>query len=900
MSAPETVSGTPDPSSPRPRRSFSPLGIELAFAVLAASLVATFVTWRATDQVVSRRAENKFYVEVQQIAFRVDKQIARYLDTLVAFQGFYAASKSVERDKFRAYYRGLHITEQYPGFTAIDFVEYVPAADRAAFIERVRADTSIRDSGFPDFNIFPDDGRADAFVVTYIEPFELFERKVHGFDLGSDPIRRGIIEQARDTGTIVATPPLTLISDEGSAAGSFLLLQPVYRNGMPTDTLDERRAAFHGLIAGMFRATGLFADIIGPEGIHPQTLFQVFDGTLLSEETMLYGVYGTGRREPNPAAWHKGLEQIQTLDVGGRTWTMVFRAPSDFGLGTFERILPLAALVLGIAFGLLLFTVLYNLSTSRTQALKLAGHMTEELRSSESHFRSLIDHAQDIITILEPTGVIRYESPSVKRILGYEQHDLIRQNAFSYMHPEDVPGTLKTLSEGVLVPGSSRWAIFRFRHKDGSWRTLEAIGTNLLFNPAVRGIVINSRDVTDRMEAQRQIQETSERFRTLVSNLPGVVYRCACDSDWTMEYLSDAIEPICGYPAADFIGNRAHTFASIIHPDDRMMVERVVLDAVLKREPYVLDCRVVHRDGSVHWVYEKGQGVFGPDGKVLYLDGALFDVTDRKLDEQEIRAAYHTLKETQNQLVHVEKLASIGKLAAGVAHEVKNPLAIVIQGINFLEAVPAAQGPQEAEVLQMMKKAITRADIIIRDLLDFARPTPLTLKRGPIGPVLEASVELVKSQLKRQNVQVTRQIQPDLPPVMLDEHQMRQVFINLIMNAFQAMPNGGDLFLRASARQITARELSHARGTNGKWAPGQTALVCEIEDTGVGIPAASLSKVTDPFFTTKPAGQGTGLGLSITQSILGSHQGLLAIESVEGKGTKISILLPVAGEAGRG
>jgi PAS domain S-box-containing protein len=144
-------------------------------------------------------------------------------------------------------------------------------------------------------------------------------------------------------------------------------------------------------------------------------------------------------------------------------------------------------------------------------------------------------------------------------------------------------------------------------------------------------------EIAERQQAEAALRASEERFRSLVSNIPGAIYRCACDCDWTMEFISDAIQEISGYRATDFIHNSVRTFASLIHPEDLAMVERAVHKGLDARQPYIIEYRIIHADGSVRWVYEKGQGIFDEDGNVLYLDGAIFDISDRKQAEQKLR-----------------------------------------------------------------------------------------------------------------------------------------------------------------------------------------------------------------------------------------------------------------------
>jgi two-component system NtrC family sensor kinase len=181
----------------------------------------------------------------------------------------------------------------------------------------------------------------------------------------------------------------------------------------------------------------------------------------------------------------------------------------------------------------------------------------------------------------------------------------------------------------------------------------------------------------------------------------------------------------------------------------------------------------------------------------------------------------------------------------------------------------------------------------VRDLLNFSRQAPLELKACDMNAVMSASLGLVEKQLTLNNINVTEEFNEHLPPVTVDENQMKQVFINILLNALQAMPHGGELVLRTSIKALADLPEEITRRAMGSFRPGETALLCEVKDTGVGIPKDKLGRVFDPFFTTKPAGQGTGLGLAITRSIIEKHRGLIAIESKEGHGATVTIALPI-------
>ena len=263
----------------------------------------------------------------------------------------------------------------------------------------------------------------------------------------------------------------------------------------------------------------------------------------------------------------------------------------------------------------------------------------------------------------------------------------------------------------------------------------------------------------------------------------------------------------------------------------------------------------------------------------------------------ELDTAYRELQSTQSMLVQAEKMAAIGQLASGVAHEVKNPLGIIMQGVNFLESTLAQDRGDDRQVLQIIKEAVLRSDKIVRDMLNFARQTPLEQVACDLNGVLRTALELVGKQFTLQNVRVIERLDAGLPRTPLDANQIQQVLLNVLINALQAMPQGGSLTLSTSVvtRQALPRE--PAQRLPGV-PPHQRLLLCQVQDTGMGMSHDKLARTFEPFFTTKPAGQGTGLGLAISRSIIEKHRGAIWLESVERQGTTACIALPIAnGEA---
>ena len=225
------------------------------------------------------------------------------------------------------------------------------------------------------------------------------------------------------------------------------------------------------------------------------------------------------------------------------------------------------------------------------------------------------------------------------------------------------------------------------------------------------------------------------------------------------------------------------------------------------------------------------------------------------------REAHAELQRTQFQLIESAKLESVGRLAAGVAHEVKNPLMTLSLGADYFLG-RKTDNPEEAQLVQDMKEAVHRASSVINVLLDYARPRPLQRTRQSIHDIIENSLALVRHQLIKQRATVVREFAPTLLSLSLDRPRIEHMFVNLFLNALQAMPPGGTLTVRTFAASL---------GGDADGAPA--GVTVEVDDTGHGIMLESADKLFEPFFTTKPAGQGTGLGLAIVRRIMEIHSG---------------------------
>jgi len=244
----------------------------------------------------------------------------------------------------------------------------------------------------------------------------------------------------------------------------------------------------------------------------------------------------------------------------------------------------------------------------------------------------------------------------------------------------------------------------------------------------------------------------------------------------------------------------------------------------------------------------------------------------------------HKLRATQEDLIQAEKLTSLGQMAASIAHEVNNPLAgVLIYAQLLAKKINSDNISKESalDYLSKMDSELTRSTRLIRNLLDFARQSPPTLREVNLNDVVNRALDLAAHSAELQHIQVIKEFSPSLPELMADFDQLQQVCTNLVLNAIQAMPEGGRLTLRTSADQ-----------------DGQ--LKIEVQDTGCGISQENMRKLFTPFFTTKGRGKGVGLGLAVAYGIIQRHQGRIEVQSKEEEGTTFTIYLPLYHEEGGG
>jgi PAS domain S-box-containing protein len=486
----------------------------------------------------------------------------------------------------------------------------------------------------------------------------------------------------------------------------------------------------------------------------------------------------------------------------------------------------------------------------------------EALKRSEERFRGVIERNFDIIFMMDTGGRITYMSPSITAMSGYRVDEVVGNNFKNYIS-EDMMG-LGMLVFGDLLKGKEIIGYeTSFRKKDGTRLSVEINLSPIMKDGIVTGVQGIARDVSERKMAEEALLEEKERLAiTLRSIGEGVI---ATDIKWRVHLMNRAAESLTGWRQDEIRGKIISDVMVLVDQKTGIPRDLTKGDTVgYTADGYRSNTVLVRRDGSERVVSERVAPIFDRSAKTIGYVIVARDITEE--------VKFH------NELLKVEKLESIGILAGGIAHDFNNILTAIIGNIN-LAKLTAQENPRLLDILDDAEKASHRAQELTHQFLTFSKGGAPVRQIASIEDIIRDSSRFI---LRGSNVRCIYNFQDDLWPVNADVGQFSQVIQNLVINADQAMPDGGDLTI------ITENVVMDAdSGLPVK--PGPYVKIT-IADTGVGIPLENQSKIFDPYFTTK--GSGNGLGLTSSYSIIKRHDGYIFVDSHPGAGTSFFIYLP--------
>ncbi len=372
-------------------------------------------------------------------------------------------------------------------------------------------------------------------------------------------------------------------------------------------------------------------------------------------------------------------------------------------------------------------------------------------------------------------------------------------------------------------------------------------------------------DLVEKRRIEEPARRTEARYRALIEQIPAVTFMAALDEGRNDMYVSPQIESLLGFSQKEWLDDPVLWFKRL-HPDDQALWNEEFSRGIASGGPFHAECRLIARDGRVVWILGEARVVRDDAGRPLFLQGIAFDITEIKRAEQHVRDA-------QDAKIRNERLAAVGRLAASIGHDIRNPLGAISNAYYYISRRVArtelANDAKVAQFLAIIDKETRACMRIVGDLLDYARERAPALVACPLGPLVNDAIALVPPLA---HVSIVNDVPSTLPVPDLDQDQFRQVMMNLIQNASEAIPAG-----RAGVVRVAAE------ATEGE-------IVLTVSDDGMGIPEENMDKIFEPLFTSKV--KGTGLGLSVVSNTIARHGGTIQVESRKGAGTTFTIRLP--------
>jgi PAS domain S-box-containing protein len=497
------------------------------------------------------------------------------------------------------------------------------------------------------------------------------------------------------------------------------------------------------------------------------------------------------------------------------------------------------------------------LRDDQIQGFTVLARDVSALRRNETRFTELFETLQEGIYITTPDGTILDANPALVRMLGFDsKEELLKRKV-----PEILVDRAerKALMEQIAGNPMIRGREITLVRKDGTsivcLNTAAAVRDTSGQVVRYQGAVM---DITERREMERRLHQQQEFAHRLVDSFPDLILVLDTASHYT--FVSPRCEEVLGYTIEEA---QSMEFGGRTHPEDSPAIMALYADILAGKQTFAsLEVRVRHKLGDWRRIRFNFSPLSDEKGNIegVVLSGR--DVTD--------------LKRLEEQLIQAEKLAAMGQMLAGVAHELNNPLTAILGVTELLRERVAFDEPSKRQ-LELTHRQARRAARIVQNLLEFSRPASPQKKLLDINNLIDRTLQLHEHSLRRNNIEVDFHPQPELPGIVGDANQLIQVFLNLVTNAEQAI-----------------REVREAGRLQIRLARIGNRISITFQDDGVGIRPEALPRIFDPFYTTKRPGGGTGLGLSICMSIIREHGGTIEAEALPAGGSAFTVHFPAA------
>ena len=672
--------------------------------VFALSLCLSFLFWQDARHSAVHDLHDEFQLHAREAVEQLQQRMDSYQQVLRGVRALFSSSVSVDRGEFHNYYTALDIEQHYSGLQALGHATIIQSDRLSQHID------DMRKQGFSQYSISPPGNRAIYAPVVYIEPMNVHNARVIGYDTNVEPIRHEAMILARDSGTAALSGKVTLLQDsEDRTQAGFLMFMPLYRNGYPHVTVAERRDNITGWVIAVFRMSDLIA---GLDSTRISNLkLQIYDGDEISEHSWMYNSGGT---PDDPGESDSDLEVIRKIRVAGHTWTLVLQSTPEFEsrINTDKQLLIAIA---GVVISLLLALLVRDVLNART--------MARRLRDSEERWRFALEGAGDGVWDWNVvTNEVKF-SRRWKEMLGFSDNEI--DNEFSEwdqrVHPQDRQSAMNDIRAHIDGITPAFVNEHRLLCKDGSWKWILGRGKIISRTPEGKPLRIigTQTDITQRKLNENELKQQRD-FNNAVLDVAGNVI-AVLDMSGCFVLINHAVEELTGFSKEELLGQPIWDW--VIPEDQQAGVKQVVEN--LKAGNVEIATRYENdwltRGGGRRTFSWHNTTLKDDKGKTTHIVTLGYDITSRKSDEEKIRRLsrlYATLSHCDQAIVHSASrddlfpeacrdivvhggymMAWIGMIDAG--NRKVNPVASYGEGIDYLDNLeitidasePSGRGP---------------------------------------------------------------------------------------------------------------------------------------------------------------------------------------------------------------
>ena len=500
----------------------------------------------------------------------------------------------------------------------------------------------------------------------------------------------------------------------------------------------------------------------------------------------------------------------------------------------------------------------------------------EALKESDNKQKTMIANISDVISVIDPSGMIKYKSPNVMNWYGWLPEDLVGTESWQTVHPDDRERLQYLFVTLLGHENTTKSAEFRYRCKDGTYKMTEMTAVNLIHDPNIRGILLNYRDISERKQGELAVLTAEKRFRSLLENVQ--LAAVILDADGNISFCNDYLLNLTGWSREEVLNQR--WFDLFIPKDMRNEIESIFQKRIEKGTFFShQENPIMTRHGALRQIVWDNTALHDPEGKVIGSAGIGMDVTEHRKLEEALRRA--------------EKMEALGQLAGGVAHDLNNVLGVLV-GYSELLADKIPEGNPLRRYAVNILNSSEKGASIIQDLLTLARRgvsvSVVVNLNSIVSDFLNSSVF---EKLKDYHPLATfrMELDKDLLPIKGSPVHLEKTVMNLISNAAEAITGEGEVVIRTENRYVDSPIRGYDQVREGEYA------VLTVSDGGSGIAEADLDKIFEPFYTKKVMGRsGTGLGLAVVWGTVKDHDGYIDVQSEKGKGSTFTLYFPVTRE----